>query len=78
MLIDTHTHLYSDAFNDDRDAVMQRSFDKNIHHFFLPAIDAAHTKSMHDLKAAYPKNIHLMMGLHPTLNMALSFLISHM
>lgn len=66
MLIDTHTHLYSDAFNEDRDAMMQRAFDKGIHHFYLPAIDAAHTQSMHDLKNAYPNNIHLMMGLHPT------------
>ncbi|MGJ8665035.1 MAG: TatD family hydrolase [Patiriisocius sp.] len=66
MLIDTHTHLYSDAFVEDRDAMMQRAFDEGVQHFYLPAIDAEHTQSMYDLKAAYPNNIHLMMGLHPT------------
>lgn len=66
MLIDTHTHLYSDAFKEDENAMMQRAFDQGIHHFYLPAIDSEHTPSMHDLKAKYPDNIHLMMGLHPT------------
>ncbi len=64
--IDTHTHLYSEAFNDDREAMITRAIDAGVSHFFLPAIDSGYTQSMYALKAAYPEHMHLMMGLHPT------------
>ncbi len=66
MLIDTHTHLYSDAFDDDRPAVMQHANDAGVGHFFIPAIDSTYTKAMYDLERDYPQQVHLMMGLHPT------------
>ena len=66
MLTDTHTHLYSDAFKDDRELVMQRAFEKGIERFFIPAIDSEHTEAMYELEKQYPENIFLMMGLHPT------------
>ncbi|RMA66273.1 TatD DNase family protein [Ulvibacter antarcticus] len=66
MLTDTHTHLYSDAFEEDREAMMQRAFDQGIRRFFIPAIDSGYTQSMYDLEKAYPENVFLMMGLHPT------------
>ncbi len=66
MLTDTHTHLYSDAFNEDREAMMQRAFDAGITRFFIPAIDSSYTVAMHALEAAFPNNVFLMMGLHPT------------
>jgi len=66
IITDTHTHLYSDAFNDDRDAMMQRAFNKNITRFFIPAIDSTYTKAMLELEKNYPDNAFLMMGLHPT------------
>ena len=66
IITDTHTHLYSDAFDDDRDAMMQRAFNKNITRFFIPAIDSTYTKAMLELEKNYPDNVFLMMGLHPT------------
>ena len=66
VLTDTHTHLYSDAFDDDRDEIMQRAFQQNIKRFFIPAIDSETTQAMYDLEKSYPENIFLMMGLHPT------------
>ena len=36
--IDTHTHLYIDSFDDDRDEVIQNAIDAGIEKFFLPAI----------------------------------------
>ena len=66
MLTDTHTHLYSDAFNDDRDAMMQRAFNEEVQRFFVPAIDSETTQAMYELETKYPENIFLMMGLHPT------------
>jgi TatD DNase family protein len=66
IITDTHTHLYSEAFDEDREAMMQRALDANVQRFFIPAIDSSYTKAMFDLEKAYPNNVHLMMGLHPT------------
>ena len=46
--------------------MMKRAFDAGISRFFIPAIDASYTERMLDLETAYPKNIFLMMGFHPT------------
>ena len=66
VLTDTHTHLYSNAFDEDRKLMMQRAFDNNIKRMFVPAIDSTYTKAMLDLEQEYPENIFLMSGLHPT------------
>lgn len=66
IITDTHTHLYSEAFDEDRDAMMQRALDAGVHRFFIPAIDSTYTQAMLDLESNYPKNVFLMMGLHPT------------
>lgn len=66
ILTDTHTHLYSNQFEEDRDAMMQRAFDININRFFMPAIDSGYVEAMYALEKKYPKNVFLMMGLHPT------------
>ena len=66
MLIDTHTHLYSDHFNEDLSLVMQRAFDSGVKRLFIPAIDSATTEAMYSLEKQYPDNVFLMMGLHPT------------
>jgi len=66
IITDTHTHLYSEAFNEDRDAMMQRALNAKIERFFIPAIDSSYTEAMLQLEKAYPENVHLMMGLHPT------------
>ena len=66
MITDTHTHLYSSQFDEDRNEMIQRAFDAGISRFFIPAIDSSHTDSMLELEKNYPENIFLMMGLHPT------------
>ncbi|WP_375241866.1 TatD family hydrolase [Lacinutrix sp.] len=66
IITDTHTHLYSEAFDDDRVEMMQRTLDANVSRLFIPAIDSTYTASMLQLEKDYPKNIFLMMGLHPT------------
>lgn len=66
IITDTHTHLYSEAFDDDRDEMMQRAFDLGITRFFIPAIDSTYTKAMFKLEQDYTDNVFLMMGLHPT------------
>lgn len=66
MLTDTHTHLYSDAFDEDRPQMIQRAMDAGIERFFIPAIDSGYTEAMYALEAQYPERMFLMMGLHPT------------
>ncbi len=62
---DTHTHLYSEEFSEDRDLMLQRAFDAGVSRLFVPAIDSSYTQKMYDLEAQYPENVFLMMGLHP-------------
>jgi len=66
IITDTHTHLYSEAFDCDRAEVMQRTLDANISRLFIPAIDSSYTAAMLELEKDFPNNVFLMMGLHPT------------
>ena len=66
ILTDTHTHLYSEAFDEDQDLMMARALDLGIERFFVPAIDSSYAGRMYDLEKKYPENVFLMMGLHPT------------
>ena len=65
-ITDTHTHLYSEAFDDDRTEVIERALAAGITRFFIPAIDSTYTEAMYALETSYPNNVFLMMGLHPT------------
>ena len=64
-LVDSHAHLYAEQFNEDREAMLQRAFDKGVQHFFLPNIDESSIEPMLHLESQYPKSCHAMMGLHP-------------
>jgi TatD DNase family protein len=66
MLIDTHTHIYVDAFDDDRDEAIKRAMAAGVSQIILPAIDSKTTAIMHEIKRNYSGYVHLMMGLHPT------------
>lgn len=65
-MIDTHTHLYSEEFDEDRKEIIQRALDKGISKFYLPAIDSVYHQKMLHLESKYPDQIFAMMGLHPT------------
>jgi len=65
MLIDTHTHLFVEEFDNDRDQVVQRAIDSGVEVFLLPNIDVQTIESMHALSKKYPNNCFPMMGLHP-------------
>ena len=66
IITDTHTHLYSEAFDEDREQMMQRALDAGVTRFFVPAIDSTYTEGMLTLEKNYPNNVFLMTGLHPT------------
>lgn len=65
MLIDTHTHLFVEEFDKDRDQVVQRAIESGVGVFLLPNIDVQTIESMHALSNKYPNNCFPMMGLHP-------------
>jgi TatD DNase family protein len=66
IITDTHTHLYSEAFDEDREGMIQRAMDQGVTRFFVPAIDSTYTDRMLQLKDRFPENVFLMTGLHPT------------
>jgi TatD DNase family protein len=56
-ITDTHTHLYSEEFDQDRDEMIQRALNKGISRFFIPAIDSSYTQAMYDLEKNYPEHV---------------------
>ena len=66
ILTDTHTHLYSEQFDEDREQMIHRAIEAGVERFFIPAIDSTYTKGMLELKQNHPERVFLMTGLHPT------------
>jgi len=64
-IVDTHTHLYLDQFDNDFDDVIRLSLENNISKFVFPSISSKYYNKMIECKRKYPKNIFLMLGLHP-------------
>jgi len=65
ILTDTHTHLYSEEFNLDRNESILKAINLGVTRFFIPAIDSNYTNAMYNLEQNYPDNVFLMAGLHP-------------
>jgi len=65
MYIDTHTHLFSAKFDEDRHEMVKRSIDAGIDQMYLPNIDANSIDAVFKLYKAFPENCIPMMGLHP-------------
>jgi TatD DNase family protein len=64
-LIDTHTHLFSEAFNEDRSEVVGRSIRNGVEKMLLPNIDVSSIEPLFALCHEFPTNCFPMMGLHP-------------
>jgi TatD DNase family protein len=64
-LIDTHTHLFSSQFDEDRNAVVQKAIDNGVSKMLLPNISSETIEAMHQLCQDFPKHCYPMMGLHP-------------
>jgi len=63
--VDTHTHLYSEQFNEDRTEMIRRALDVNVKKLLLPNIDLESIEGMYKLERQFPENCHAMIGLHP-------------
>jgi TatD DNase family protein len=64
-LTDTHTHLFSEEFNSDRQETVERALAAGVHKMFLPNIDSSSIAPMLELEKKFPVNCFAMMGLHP-------------
>jgi len=65
MYIDSHTHLYLEEFDNDRDDVIKRAHENGVKKFLLPNIDAASIDNMLMMTQAYYEFCYPMLGLHP-------------
>jgi TatD DNase family protein len=63
--IDTHAHLYTKEFDNDRNEVVQKALRNGIDTILLPNIDVNSIEPMLKLCQEFPSNCFPMMGLHP-------------
>jgi TatD DNase family protein len=62
---DTHTHIYSEKFQEDQSVMIERALASGVSRMFMPNIDLDSIDGMHQLADKYPNNCFPMMGLHP-------------
>ena len=65
-LTDTHTHLYLDAFDNDRQEVVERAIEQGVTTMLLPNIDHGSLDALIGLCDRFPGHCFPMVGLHPT------------
>lgn len=64
-IVDTHTHLDGEEFDEDRSEVMMRAKEAGVGMVFLPAIDVKTSEAVLKLSHEYPGYAYPMVGLHP-------------
>jgi TatD DNase family protein len=64
--IDTHTHLYAEEFDPDRDAVIQQAIGEGVDILLLPSIDKSYYERMMLVADRHKDHCFPMIGLHPT------------
>ena len=65
-MIDTHSHLYLEEFDSDRDEAVKRAIEAGVGHLVLPNVDFDTFARMHSMHIDYPDFTSMAMGLHPT------------
>lgn len=64
-IVDTHTHLDGEEFDEDRAEVILRAKEAGVSMVFLPAIDVKTSEAVLKLSHEYPGYAYPMIGLHP-------------
>ena len=65
MIINTHSHIYDEAFDTDREEVFQRAVEAGVNMLLLPNCDEKSIRPMMEFYGKHPENVRVMMGLHP-------------
>lgn len=63
--IDTHTHIYDEAFAGEEEAVIRRAQDAGVRIMLQPDVDSRERDAMFRLTARYPGVLYPMLGLYP-------------
>lgn len=66
MLIDTHSHLFEEEFDADRNEAVARAEEVGVERIVLPAIDRTSNERLFAMCRQYPVFVVPLMGLHPT------------
>lgn len=64
-MIDSHSHIYMEEFDTDRNEVVRRAIEAGVHHIILPNVDIESIAPLHSTIQQYPQ-CKAAMGLHPT------------
>lgn len=64
-LLDTHSHIYLEEFDNDRGIMIQRAEKDGVIKIIMPAIDSSTHKRMLETFSGFPEICLVMMGLHP-------------
>ena len=64
-LIDTHTHMFSSQFDEDREQIVKECIESGIETLLLPNINSETIEAMWSLCNSFPNNCFPMIGLHP-------------
>lgn len=63
--IDTHTHIYDEAFAGEEDAVIGRALDAGVALMLQPDVDSRERDAMFSLVERHPGELRAMLGLYP-------------
>ncbi|MEN9697493.1 MAG: hypothetical protein RLZ56_914 [Bacteroidota bacterium] len=63
--IDTHAHIYDEAFAPDIDLILKNALSNGVDRILMPGIDSSCIEGMLALETKYPEQCMAMMGLHP-------------
>ena len=66
MFIDTHSHLYDEAFSQEEDLAVERAVNAGVTRMVLPDIDSSSRDAMFSLADRHPGTLFPCLGLHPT------------
>jgi TatD DNase family protein len=66
LFIDTHSHIYTEKFEDDWRDTIHRAKESGISKIILPGIDSTYAERQKLLYREYPYTCKLAFGLHPT------------
>ncbi len=65
MIIETHAHIYDEAFAEDREALLARAFEAGVQQIWMPNCNHETIDGMMQLARQYPSQCLPMIGLHP-------------
>lgn len=65
-MIDTHSHIYDEAFDADRTQVIERAKEAGVERILLPSVDSKSHAAMFALVDSDPDMFRPMIGMHPT------------